>query len=99
SVSCAVTVSMSGRKAPLFFITKGKTERSHKSLTPAVKRPHILTHSPNGWMTTELMLEYIKQVLTSLVRGRRSALVLDDFDAHTADSVREALHELGVEMI
>ena len=53
-----VAVKMDGRKLPLFTIAQGKTVGSEWGLELGLEWPHVSTHSPSGWMTTQAMMAW-----------------------------------------
>jgi len=86
-----------GRKLPPLLILKRKTLPKSEAFSKDV----IVRAQGKGWMTEELMLEWLK-----IVWGRRpralnqpSMLVLDAFKGHLTDSVKNQLRKMKTELV
>jgi len=87
-----------GRKLPPLLILKRKTLPKSEAFPKDV----IVRAQEKGWMTEELMLEWLK-----IIWGRRpraflnqpSMLVLDAFKGHLTDSVKNQLCKMKTELV
>jgi len=80
------------RKLPSLLILKGRLTNSE-----AFPKNVIVRAQENGWMTRELMLEWINIVWDCRHRtflNQRSMLDLDAFNGHLTDSVKNKLRKL-----
>jgi len=87
-----------GRKLPPLIISKRKTLPKSEAFPKDVK----VRAQEKGWMTEELMLEWLK-----IVWGRRptaflnqpSMLVLNAFKGHLTDSMKKQLRKMKTELV
>ena len=95
SFSAIGTVSMDGKKLPVWIIVKGKTRRC------LVKMGHVdaeLTFSENGWSTKDVMIKYL-QWLSERSDGEPCCLVWDVYKAHLVDEVWQCANNLDIHII
>ena len=87
-----------GRKLPPFLILKRKTVPKSESFPKDV----IVRAQEKGWMTEQLMLEWLKQVWSrrpGAFLNQPSMLVLDAFKGHVTDSVKDQLRKMKTELV
>ena len=87
-----------GRKLPPFLILKRKTVSKSDSFLKDV----IVRAQQKGWMTEELMLEWLKPVWSrkpGAFLNQPSMLVLDVFKGHLTDSVKNQLLNMKTELV
>ena len=95
-------ISAAGDKLPLCAIVKGKTARSLKKITngasTAVGRVRLYL-SQKGWMTTDIIKQWFRDVILPRTRGDPAALLLDRYGCHWTDDVVAAAEEMHLELI
>jgi len=87
-----------GRKLPPLLILKRKTLPKSEAFLKDV----IVRTQEKGWMTEELMLEWLKIVWGRRPRAflnQQSMLVLDAFKGHLTDSMRNQLRKMKTELV
>ncbi len=88
-VTVMLSVTADGHKLPPFLILKRKTRPKEKFPNDVIVRAQ-----EKGWMTEELMLEWVQLVWNrrpGFSRKAPSMLVLDAFRAHLTDTVKDSL--------
>jgi hypothetical protein len=97
------TITADGKALPLFMLARGLTERCEKQITPIDSNQ--VTHSPNGWVTVEVMEEYFEFLRVSIeieqhVNERhRILLVLDLYPSHREEELRAKAEEQRIELL
>jgi hypothetical protein len=91
-------ITADGSKLPLVLITKGKTDRCHKQLGRHDSYIYDVLHSPSGWSTVSLMIQYLKWPRAQ-IPGAPFCLVMDQRTTHTAPKIGEEAEELGIKII
>ena len=97
------TVSLAGEKLPPWVIVKGKTDRCEEKyrrdprLRSVLGRRLMMTHSKNGWATSEVMIAYLVW-LSQRVDHHWSYLVWDLHSSHRDESVKIAAGENHVNL-
>ena len=87
-VTAVLAVTASGRKLDTMFIKRVKTEKTLADIAP---RPHtVWTFAERGWMTEELMIRLLNDIILPYANGRLVVLLMDAYKAHWTD--RSALH-------
>jgi hypothetical protein len=87
-----------GRKLPPLLILKRKTLPKSESFLKDV----IIRAQEKGWMTEELMLEWLKIVWShrpGTFLNQLSMLVLDTFKGHVTDSVKDQLCKMKIKLV
>ena len=84
----ALTALANGQKLPPYVIFKGKRLPSDLKGVRGV----IIAVSPNGWMTEELVIDYLNRVWGQFSFNKR-LLVWDSLRAHITDRIKASLHE------
>jgi hypothetical protein len=87
-----------GRKLPPLLILKRNTLPKSESFPKDV----IVRAQEKGWMTEELMLEWLKIVWshrTGAFLNQPSMFVLDAFKGHVTDSVKDQLRKMKTELV
>jgi hypothetical protein len=97
SISLMLTVSATGTLLPLYFVAAGKTARCETK--HAVPSPHLISHSPSGWMTEDLMLHYLRHLVYEFTEGQPCGLILDGYSAHKTDAVKRLALLCDIELI
>lgn len=96
-ISACLAVTASGHKLDTMFIKAGKTTRCLKKIEP---HPHAMwTYSAKGWSTEATMLVWFEKVLLPYTRGRPAVVVMDDYDAHWVESVRDYASAHNIHLI
>jgi hypothetical protein len=96
-VTAVCTISKAGRKLAPIYILRGTTERAVKPFE-AVIGPMRATFSPNSWMDTTVMKQYL-EYLHIASGGMRCALVMDSFGAHFPEEAMGIASDLDIEVI
>jgi len=87
-----------GRKLPPLLVLKRKTLPKSEAFLKDI----IVRAQEKGWMTEELMLEWLNIVWGRSPRAflnQPSMLVLDAFKGHLTDSVKNQLHKMKTELV
>jgi hypothetical protein len=92
------TITADGRKLPLVLIAKGKTVRCHKQFGDHPQHEHHIWHSPSGWSTEPLMLDYLDW-LRACMPAEPLCLLLDQYGTHTSPAMMAKAETLGIELI
>ena len=95
-MTLVVTVAADGTKLPLYFIGKGKTMRCTDKFGPDSEYYY---HSESGWMTEDVMLQYLDEIIVPASNGQCCGLVLDSYSAHITDAVYKKAKENNIEII
>jgi hypothetical protein len=93
-----LAATANGRKLPPLLILKRRTLPKSEAFPKDV----IVRAQEKGWMTEELMLEWLKIVWSHRPRAflnQLSMLVLDAFKAHVTDSVKDPLRKMKTELV
>ena len=96
-VSVCLTAKADGTKLKPFIVFKG-AKRESKALNDEFKTRCVVASSSNGWMNTELTLEYTKKVLGSFSFGKRF-LAWDSYECHMESSVAAALKSSNIDQV
>lgn len=95
-------VSAAGDRLRMAAILKGKTSRSllkiRNGASDAVKQVRLYT-SPQGWMTEQVMLAWMQDVVLSYTNAQPAALLLDQYAAHMTPAVRALAEHLQLQLI
>lgn len=96
-VTVMLCVTADGNKLPPYIILNRKT-------IPKDKFPEdvIVRAQPKGWMTSELMEDWVKVVWNrrpSALRKPPNMLVLDAFKGHTTDQIKNLLKRENCELV
>jgi transposase len=92
------TITADGSKLPLILIAKGTTNRCHKQFGKHDAYIHDVWHSPSGWSTVTLMIEYLNW-LRRQIPGEPLCLIMDQYTTHTAAETEREAENLGIEVI
>jgi len=84
-----------GRKLPTLLILKRKTLPKSEAFPKDV----IVRAQEEGWMTEEVMLEWLKIVWGRRPRNQPSMLILDTFKGHLTNSVKNQLRKMKNELV
>ena len=95
-------IAADGTKLQLCAIVKGKTDRRLKKIThdssAAVRAVRLYT-SIKGWMTVDVMLKWLHDVVLPYTRGEPAALLLDRYGCHWTREVMVATHAMKLRLI
>jgi hypothetical protein len=95
-------IAADGSKLQLCAVAKGKTSRSLRKITAgasaAVRKVRLYT-SVKGWMTVDVMLKWLKDVVRPYTGGNPAALLLDRYGCHWTREVRLAAHAMNLRLI
>jgi len=95
-------ISASGKKLQMCAIIKGKTPRTLKKIivgaSPAVSRVRLY-YSQSGWINAGIVIRWLEDVIKPYLKGSAGALILDDYQAHWTDEVKQAAANMNVELI
>jgi DDE superfamily endonuclease len=95
-------ISAAGNKLQLCAIVKGKTDRSLRKITEgasAALRTVCLYKSVKGWMTTDIMVQWLRDVVLPYTGGAPAALLLDRYGCHWTREVRIAAADMNLALI
>ena len=99
--------TMAGRRLPLWIIAKGKTSKCEEKYRQHPKLRHffcngslVVCHSPKGWATEQVAVEYMKW-LKDLYKDRKYHILWDLHSSHRSDSVKEwaANHDVALTFV
>jgi len=99
-VTLVVTVAANGDKLPLYVVGEGKTTRC--TIKFKIENNNQLlktTYSESGWVTEEVMLKYLKDIIVPVSNGRPCGLMLDSYAAHKTEQVYEFAKQNNIELI
>jgi hypothetical protein len=95
-------IAADGTKLQLCAILKGKTDRVFKKVTEGASE-HVrrvrLYRSIKGWMTVDVMLQWLRDVVQPYTGGEPAALVLDRYGCHWTPEVQAAAAAMNIELI
>jgi len=97
-ITIMLAATANGRKLPPLLILKRKTLPKSEAFPKNV----IVRAQEKGWMTEELMLEWLKIAWARRPRAflnQPSMLVLDAFKGHLTDSVKNKLRKMNTELL
>lgn len=97
-ITVMLGITADGHKLPPFLILKRKTIPKNEKFPNDV----IIRANQNGWMTADLMTEWIRIVWHRRpggLRRPRNMLVLDAFKGHLTDSVKEELKRSNTDLV
>jgi hypothetical protein len=101
-VTCAVTVSASGRLLTPFLIFKGSTKGRIVREFPAFPDDCKYACQENAWMDFDMMVLWIDQVLgpyvSSAPPGVQPVLFMDSFRCHMMRPVVEKCQDMGIQV-
>lgn len=110
-ISAALTITMSGRKLPPLFIKKGTTLRCTNELRKTLEKfkptkaqdnigdKMVVSHSEKGWMNTDVMKEYIKEVVYKYSAGRKCLVICDNYGSHKTEDVMKLANSLNIYLL
>jgi hypothetical protein len=110
-ITAILTITASGHKLSCMVIKKGSTYRSISELskkivnqtytetTDVVLGKTKLAYSPTGWTNTEIMLQYLADVIIPYTQGKESILALDNYGCHITDEVIKKAKEMKINII
>jgi hypothetical protein len=90
-------IKADGTKLPLWVIAKGRTEKCEQKY--GEHEGTIVNHSPNGWATEPLIIEYLNWIDLDAVDGEPCVLVLDIDPMHRTPAVQASARDLDVELL
>ena len=90
-----ITAKADGTKLQPFIVFKG-AKREAKSLNEEFKTHCVIVTSSNGWMNTDLTIEYTRKVLESFSFGRRF-LAWDSYECHMDSNVATSLKSAKID--
>jgi hypothetical protein len=103
SFTVMATITASGESLPLFMLAKGKTERCEKQLTAI--DGNIISHSENGWVTLEVMEEYLYFLRSTMEQKfglktrQKLLLILDVYASHRKGHLIEKARQLNIDLL
>jgi hypothetical protein len=102
-VTCALTVTASGRILTPFLIFKGSPKgRIVKKELPNFNKECIYACQENAWMDEEIMLLWVEKVLKPYVAmcpdGIVPLIFMDSFRCHMMANIVKACQDLGVQV-
>ena len=97
NMTVIASITAEGKKLPLMFIAKGKTERAENSQIGDIG-PHWKTHSESGWMTNEAFQEYLKKLREHFGDNETIHLVLDCYKTHKSELTRNLAKNLNISL-
>jgi len=97
NVTLLPTISAAGIKLPLAWINDGKTRRAINKMS--LPNGVVSFNSPKGWTNESAMIAYLNEVILKHTKGRRCALILDDYAAHWTNNVQNAAAQGNIELI
>ncbi|HVW99748.1 MAG TPA: hypothetical protein VHA52_04785 [Candidatus Babeliaceae bacterium] len=97
AITTMPTIAADGSKLRLFVLVKGRSKKSEENKhLPS----HIYTdHTNSGWTNSEVLVRYIHEVVAKYTEDKPSGLILDDYDAHKTDEVKESCRQHNIQII
>jgi hypothetical protein len=97
AITTMPAVSAHGDKLPMLVLVKGKSKRAERNKNlPS----HLYTdHANKGWVTEEVMVRYIHNIIAPYTQDKPSALIVDDYDPHKTDKVQQACRQHNITLI
>ena len=92
------TISSEGDRFPLVMLAKGFTTSCHKQLGNHPGFDYNVLHTPNGWVTEKVFIEYL-QWIRSIVVQKKIYLVVDQFGAHFGPGSETNANSLNITLI
>jgi len=95
-------ISAAGDKLQLCAVLKGTTRRCLRRIenSNCVSLQRVrLYYSAKGWVSSDIMLKWLQDVVQPYTRSSPAALILDSFSAHFAPNVQEAAATINLELI
>ena len=97
NMTVIASITAEGKKLPLMFIAKGKTERVENSQIGDVGQ-HWKTHTESGWMTNEAFQEYLRKLREHFGDEEPIHLVLDCYKTHKSEVTRNLANFLKISL-
>ena len=96
-ITTNLTIAADGSLLPLQAIVKGKTQRAVKNrrLPPDV----VADCSNKGWQTGTTQVNHINSIVAPYTHDEPSALILDEYAAHSTPAVQAAAAEHNIDVI
>lgn len=94
------TITAAGTKLPLFLVAKGRTDRCHKQFGADLLQtwPVYIAHSPSGWVTQPVFLEYLS-FLRQVIPDGPLCLVLDQYPTHLTPTSASRAADLNIRIV
>ncbi len=93
TVMCSITSEF--EKIPLFFIARGKTERSERNQIGDVGE-NEKTHSPKSFMTTNCFIKYLQFLRSRYPINKTIHLILDSYSSHKSVTSIQKAQDLNI---
>lgn len=91
------TITCSGRKLPLAFINRSKTDKFKNKMN--IPNNMHAYWSTNGWVNESIMLYYLDEIIKPNLSSKGGALVLDEFAAHWTPKVVDKADQMKLRLI
>lgn len=97
-ISLLPTIVADGTRLPLAWIHKGLTTKCLQGFFNIPK--NVFSYfSANGWMNSELMIRYLREIIQPYLNGRAGALIMDSYAAHWTSDVQRVADKMKLELI
>jgi len=96
-VTLLPTIAASGKKLPLGWVNIGKTRQAINKMTLPSNVESF--HSQKGWTNESVMIKYLRRVILKYTKGRKCALILDDYGAPWTAKVQKVAKEGKIKLI
>jgi hypothetical protein len=88
------SITADGKKLPLLFIAKGRTERVHQTQIGNVEG-HWVNHTESGWETESCFIDYLNKLRVAM-GSDPFHLICDLYAAHRTDAVKAHARKLEI---
>jgi len=95
-ITLGLTISATGTKLKPIVICKGESDKCLNKFN--LNKNIIGTHSSSGWINENIMLIVLDQI-AKCSGGEKSILLLDQYDAHKTDKVKEYAESKNIILI
>ena len=92
------TITAGGDKLNMAWIHKAETTKAISEMDNVPK--NVLSYfSESGWINSGIMMRCLREVVAPYVQKRKCALLIDSYEAHWTDEVKDLAKKMKVELI
>lgn len=102
NVTCFCCISAAGDKLQQSAVLRGKTQRVVQNImrdAPAAVSRVRFYYSQTGWINSSIVVRWLHDVVQPYTHSRPAALLLDDYNAHWTDAVKDAAAAMNLQLI
>ena len=97
-ITVVPTITAGGDLLKMAWINRSKTIRPLAKLDNIPSKVHGF-FSESGWMTSDIMLQYLREIILPYTKKRKCALIVDTYEAHFTPEVKALAKKLHVELV